>query len=168
MAWIKLDDQFADHPKIVAAGPLASWLHVCGLTYCGRYLTDGWIPIGQIRKLADVDEPMKLAEILVDVGLWEESEGGYIVHSPVPIVFVSDQTTQEQRKTREYEAWRHEVLLRDDCTCQECGAKYCMLHAHHIEPWAINISKRFDINNGITLCETCHSALHRGGTLCLG
>ena len=44
MSWIKIDDQFADHPKVLQAGPLASWLYVCGLTYSGRYLTDGWVP----------------------------------------------------------------------------------------------------------------------------
>jgi len=80
MAWIKIDDQFADHPKIVAAGPLASWLYICGLTYCGRYLTDGWIPRGQVRKLADVDNPLELAQRLIEIGLWEVVDGGYQVH----------------------------------------------------------------------------------------
>ena len=59
MSWIKIDDQFADHPKVLQAGPLASWMYVCGLTYAGRYLTDGFIPAGQVRKLADVDNATK-------------------------------------------------------------------------------------------------------------
>jgi len=80
MSWIKLDDQFADHPKVIAAGPLAAWLYVCGLTYCGRYLTDGWIPEGQVRKLADLDDAAEQAQRLVDVGLWERVDDGYIVH----------------------------------------------------------------------------------------
>ena len=80
MSWIKLDDQFADHPKVVAAGPLAAWLYVCGLTYCGRYLTDGWIPEGQVRKLADIDDATAQAQRLVDVGLWERVDDGYLVH----------------------------------------------------------------------------------------
>ncbi len=41
MSWIKIDDQFSDHPKIIEAGPLAGWLYVSSLCYCGRYLTDG-------------------------------------------------------------------------------------------------------------------------------
>ena len=80
MSWIKIDDQFADHPKVLQAGPLASWLYVCGLTYAGRYLTDGWIPAAQVRKLADVDDAMALAARLVSVGLWEPVEGGYLIH----------------------------------------------------------------------------------------
>ncbi len=80
MPWVKLDDQFADHPKIVACGPLASWLYVCGLGYCSRLLTDGFIPDGQVRKLADVEDARGLAERLVEVNLWERAEGGYRIH----------------------------------------------------------------------------------------
>ena len=80
MPWVKLDDQFADHPKIVACGPLASWLYVCGLAYCSRLLTDGFIPDGQVRKLADVDDPKELAAKLVEVNLWERCDGGYRIH----------------------------------------------------------------------------------------
>jgi hypothetical protein len=80
MPWAKIDDGFTDHPKVVAAGPLASWLFVCGLTYSARLLTDGFIPTGQVRKLADVDGAMELAERLVTVGLWERCEGGFRIH----------------------------------------------------------------------------------------
>lgn len=80
MPWVKLDDQFPDHPKVLAAGPLASWLYVCGLGYCGRLLTDGFIPDGQVRKLADVENATELASRLVEVGLWDREEGGYRVH----------------------------------------------------------------------------------------
>lgn len=80
MPWVKLDDNFPDHPKITQAGPLAGWLFVCGLAYCNRLLTDGYIPAGQVRKLADVDDPLALAGRLVDAGLWEVADGGYRVH----------------------------------------------------------------------------------------
>ena len=80
MVWVRLADDFTDHPKVVAAGPLASWLYVCGLTYANRYLTDGFVPAGQVRRMADVDDAMGLAERLVKVGLWEPVEGGYRIH----------------------------------------------------------------------------------------
>jgi hypothetical protein len=80
MPWLRLDDQFSDHPKIVEAGPLAGWLHVCGMLYCSRLLTDGFIPAGQVRKLADVDNATELAERLISVGLWDRADGGYQVH----------------------------------------------------------------------------------------
>jgi hypothetical protein len=48
MTWSKIDDQFYDHPKIVAAGPLGTALFVCGLSYCSRHLTDGFISTAQV------------------------------------------------------------------------------------------------------------------------
>jgi hypothetical protein len=93
MPWIRLDDQFPDHPKVIAAGPMAAWLYVCGIGYCNRLLTDGLIPKGQVRKLADVDEAMALAARLVEVGLWEEVESGYRIHD-----FLDYQPSAEQVK----------------------------------------------------------------------
>lgn len=93
MPWIRLDDQFPDHPKVVEAGPLASWLYVCGIGYCNRLLTDGFIPSGQVRKLADVDNAGDLVKCLVAVGLWDEAEGGYQVHD-----FLDYQPSAEQVK----------------------------------------------------------------------
>lgn len=80
MSWVRIDDQFPDHPKIVRAGPAAAWLYVCGLCYCARYLTDGIVPRGQVRRLADIDDPAAAAAALVGAGLWEETEAGYAVH----------------------------------------------------------------------------------------
>lgn len=80
MAWVKLDEKFPDHPKVSAAGPLASWLYVCGVAYCNRMLTDGFIPATQVRRLADVDNSDELAARLVATGLWEEANGGFLIH----------------------------------------------------------------------------------------
>ena len=80
MTWVKLDDQFADHPKVVAAGPMAAWLYVCGLTYAARLMTDGYIPNAQVRRLADIEGADEQAQRLVDVGLWEVVEDGFQIH----------------------------------------------------------------------------------------
>lgn len=80
MAWLYLDDQFPDHPKVVAAGGDAAWLFVCGLAYCRRYNTDGFIPTAQVPRLSDRKSVKKLAAKLVTVRLWREVDGGYQVH----------------------------------------------------------------------------------------
>jgi hypothetical protein len=84
VTWVRLDEEFPDHPKVAAAGPLASWLHVCALAYCNRYLTDGFVPVGQVPKLADLSSvkarPAALAETLVEVGMWEREPGGFRIH----------------------------------------------------------------------------------------
>ena len=52
------------------------------------------------------------------------------------------------------------ILIRDKYTCQYCKTKKGTLHVHHI----IYRSKggSDEIENLITLCETCHKKLHKG------
>lgn len=58
-----------------------------------------------------------------------------------------------------YRIWRNAVLHRDRFTCQSCGSKE-NLHGHHIKSWAKYPNFRFDISNGLTLCERCHYSAH--------
>jgi len=60
-------------------------------------------------------------------------------------------------------AWRDSIFTRDDYTCQVCGERGGKINAHHIEPWYSSPSKRFSLDNGITLCESCHHDMHRKG-----
>jgi hypothetical protein len=107
MTWVKLDDQFTDHPKVVAAGPLAAWLYICGLTYAARYLTDGFIPAAQVRRLADLGEPERLAERLVGVELWEREEAGYRIHDYLDFNPSAAQVRKEREdNARRQEEWR--------------------------------------------------------------
>lgn len=80
MAWVYLDDQFPDHPKVAAAGGDAAWLYVCGLAYVKRYTTEGRIPKVQVSKLSDRRSPARIARRLVDVGLWDDGGDHYLVH----------------------------------------------------------------------------------------
>jgi hypothetical protein len=57
----------------------------------------------------------------------------------------------------EYREWRKNVFKRDNYVCQCCGKKSGKLNAHHIENFATNVEKRTELDNGITLCEDCHS-----------
>jgi hypothetical protein len=102
--WSKLDDKFPDHPKIVQAGPLASWLYVCGVCYANRYLTDGFIPMGQIRKLADVDDAPALAARLVAVNLWEVVDGGYFIHDFHDVNMTAEEARQRRDEISEKRA----------------------------------------------------------------
>lgn len=57
----------------------------------------------------------------------------------------------------EYKAWRRTVMIRDQFTCQNCGAKETWLTVHHIKSFAHYPDLRYDVDNGRTLCEYCHS-----------
>lgn len=113
MAWVRLADDFPDHPKVVRAGPLAAWLYVCGLSYANRYATDGFIPAAQVRRLADVPDAEILADRLVDAGLWERAEGGFQVHDYRDYQPSADEVKREReaaaRRQAEYRARRAEA-----------------------------------------------------------
>ena len=59
--------------------------------------------------------------------------------------------------SREYKEWREKVFRRDKYLCQQCFmGKGQYITAHHIKSFAHYPELRFDIKNGLTLCEECH------------
>ncbi len=68
------------------------------------------------------------------------------------------------RGTNHYKEWRIKVFTRDKYSCQECGNKCSeknpvYLNAHHIRSFKDCPLLRFDVNNGITLCQPCHKKI---------
>jgi len=84
------------------------------------------------------------------------------VADPLDSRFSWERPNNSQRRTREYIDWRTNVFTRDDFTCQICGQVGGNLNAHHIKPFAKYKKLRFELTNGITLCESCHRKVHKG------
>jgi hypothetical protein len=99
MPWVKIDEVFPRHPKVVQVGPLGIALQVAALCYCNHYLTDGFVPFRAVRGLLDFNRigidassdsakfehwqeigGLNIAADLVEVGMWEEVEGGFQIH----------------------------------------------------------------------------------------
>lgn len=72
MPWFKVDDTFAMHEKVMAAGNAAVGLWVRAGAWSMQQLTDGFVPNHVLRALGTPKE----RRILVEVSLWEESQGG--------------------------------------------------------------------------------------------
>ncbi len=71
--------------------------------------------------------------------------------------------TPENQKIRQQvtkSGFRKNVLARDNYTCQKCNQIGGKLNAHHIANFADNPEERFSVDNGITLCVTCHKEFH--------
>ena len=60
------------------------------------------------------------------------------------------------RGRTEYKLWRKAVFERDNYTCIWCGQHGGKLNADHIKPFAVFPELRFAIDNGRTLCVSCH------------
>lgn len=63
------------------------------------------------------------------------------------------------RRQKAYWEWRMVVWKRDNFKCQmpDCVGNKRKLNAHHIITLKENENLKYDINNGITLCEDCHN-----------
>lgn len=106
MSWVRIDDQAWDHPKHVAAGPMAFALWVWGLLYCSRHETDGFIvESGPSRSsIPKVDAHISK---LIESGLWEKVDGGYRVHDYLSYNPSKDQRIQRRKASSDRLAtWR--------------------------------------------------------------
>jgi len=66
------------------------------------------------------------------------------------------------RGSIEYKIWQLLVYRKNKGICQICGIR-CNnknIVAHHIKSFKDFTELRFDINNGQTLCRSCHAKLH--------
>lgn len=73
MTWVKLDDGFPTHPKVIGLSDKAFRAHVVGLCYCSAYLTDGHLPPSITTQ--------RVAAELIAAMLWsEDPAGGWIIH----------------------------------------------------------------------------------------
>lgn len=67
---------------------------------------------------------------------------------------------REKLKDPRWQKKRLEIFERDEWECIICGDRTKQLHAHHIyykngfDPW------EYESDEIITLCETCHTAVH--------
>src|SRR3990167_8148218 len=54
----------------------------------------------------------------------------------------------------DYKLWREAIFERDNYSCRKCKTSG-YLTAHHIKSWKNYPELRYEIDNGVTLCEEC-------------
>lgn len=79
MTWVKIDDGFPEHHKILGLSDAAFRLHIHAMCYAARNLTDGlvhytWLTGGKCRKVP------KAVTQLVERGIWREDGADYQIH----------------------------------------------------------------------------------------
>lgn len=71
--------------------------------------------------------------------------------------------SKEHHKWRgriEWKIWRERIFNRDNYTCLLCGNKGYYLTPHHIKSFTNFVENRFDTENGLTVCLSCHYLIH--------
>lgn len=83
LPWVRLDANIGTHDKLAPLqltpdGRSAFVLYVCALGWAGGHGTDGHIPKNVLSFIAPgLPKKPKLAQLLVEAGLWQYVEGGW-------------------------------------------------------------------------------------------
>lgn len=80
MPFANLDDNFADHPKNASLSDSAFRLHVAGILYCARHMTDGLLAADEVPRLVRRFRRGALEELL-DRRIWlRVMDGAFEIH----------------------------------------------------------------------------------------
>lgn len=78
MAWVRLDDRFSEHQKLLALpNDRLRWLFVKALCYSARHETEGRLSAAALDHLG-IRRPA--LDFLQEVGLLDLTEGGWVIH----------------------------------------------------------------------------------------
>jgi len=75
--------------------------------------------------------------------------------------WIEDRSLLKNRPRPEKNEWRNAVFTKDKFTCKQCFKNGGLLEAHHKAPYSLFPKLRETVENGITLCKTCHKLTHR-------
>jgi hypothetical protein len=96
VTWVKIDDGFPRHPKVLKLPVSAKWAFVEALCYCGEFNTDGQFPVGL---MADKD-----LRLLIAGGLVYSDEGVLWIHDYLDYNPSRESVENDRRKARERRA----------------------------------------------------------------
>lgn len=128
MPYLNTDDGFPDHEKVDVLSDGAFRLHVSGMHYCARKLSDGIIPARRVERLKPKYKPAELAELIAG-RLWHKGGHGcdtehcplgeaseYVVHDYLqwnkPAEWWEDRRRQETDRKAEYRRKRAQEKAR--------------------------------------------------------
>jgi hypothetical protein len=66
---------------------------------------------------------------------------------------------ENPRDNNKYRSWRDKIRKRDKSTCVLCG-EIAWIVVHHIVRWIDNEILRYHEQNGVCLCNYCHTKHH--------
>lgn len=84
MSWVRLDDGFAGHRKVLPLSDAAFRLEVAAICWCNQHANDGHLAAADVRLLcgylSDPGQAKAAVLELVAAGLWDATESGHRLH----------------------------------------------------------------------------------------
>lgn len=131
MGWFRLECNFSDHPKVSKVGLYGEALFVRSIGYASEHETDGFIPVGVVRRIAwDIEQYISVTcviESLVSAGLWHEADGGYEIHDYLEYQESKSMIEAKRVKNNTRQALNRDIPMmqairtRDNDRCRYCG-----------------------------------------------
>lgn len=172
MAYLLVDDQAGDHPKLEALSDAGFRVWFKGLLYCSRFLTDGHIPLYAARAFrgwsADVEAELTRVIPPYKNPLWyARSGGGFDVHE----YLLWNRSKVQVGQAKEIKKLRRELFSmpelldlvknRDRNQCRYCGKAVAWKDRRgpdggtydHVNPSAGNTEE-----NLVVACRGCNSS----------
>lgn len=100
MTWVKLDDGFAEHPKVISLSDHAFRCYVEAVCWSARNLTDGQLASGVLNRIGQ-----DAVEELAEAGLLDGSDQGwsihdYLVYNPTHEDVLAEREEKHEAKVR--------------------------------------------------------------------
>lgn len=98
-----------------------------------------------------------------EISAWAGKEGAHKISGAKSHLFNPSLTKEDRLPRRnlvEVREWRKSIWDRDNYTCDLCGDRGGSIVAHHLNCWASYKDQRYNVNNGVTLCKSCHHSFH--------
>lgn len=165
MPWLKLDDSFFDHEKILDRSKDAKLLHLAALTYCAARSPHGVLSPAAVRVCAakvDIDNRDQTVTELLRARLWETvppdsplqpvPPGSYQICDFASLLW---QDTEADRLRAAARLISEIIYTRDDYKCVYCGSTED-LTLDHIIP--LSRGGNNDASNLATACRSCNSS----------
>ena len=147
MGWVRLDDNFADHPKVIGLSDSAFRLYIASLCYSNRQLTDGFIPGPAYGALAKNDD----APELINADLWRAVTGGFQIRS-----YEEYQPTRDEVEKKRTEARERLAKFRDKKRNGNANETPPPTQPNPTQPKSLDISN--DISNEVVPVPRVQSA----------
>ncbi|MFF1790796.1 hypothetical protein ACFVX9_30565 [Kitasatospora sp. NPDC058243] len=80
MPWVKLDDRFPSHRKVVLLSDKAFRLYVSALCWSSENLTEGHVLDRELPVITRIRGAKSAAKELEEAGLWDRADDGWVIH----------------------------------------------------------------------------------------